>query len=107
VSLNAPVLTHSVSTTFIEYKCQPPGRGGATTTAVQLNSIFSAKTDPRENPEKNPDQYRTILHHTTASHIIYYNTSLSSPLHFTKNFQNMFLSVETNWFGNRNGFQQI
>jgi hypothetical protein len=22
--------------------------------AVQLNSIFSAKTDPRENPEKNP-----------------------------------------------------
>jgi hypothetical protein len=21
---------------------------------VQLNSIFSAKTDPRENPEKNP-----------------------------------------------------
>jgi hypothetical protein len=23
--------------------------------AVQLNSIFSAKTDPRENPEKNPD----------------------------------------------------
>jgi hypothetical protein len=27
---------------------------GAATPAVQLNSIFSAKTDPRENPEKNP-----------------------------------------------------
>ena len=60
VSLSASALTHSVSTTFIEYKCQPPGRGGgggATTPAVQLNSIFSAKTDPRENPEKKPDNH--------------------------------------------------
>jgi hypothetical protein len=30
------------------------GGGGATTPAVQLNSIFSAKTDPRESPEKTP-----------------------------------------------------
>ena len=55
VSLSAPALTHFVSTTFIEYRCQPPGwggEGGAATPAVQLNSIFSAKTDPRENPEK-------------------------------------------------------
>jgi hypothetical protein len=58
VSLSAPTLTHSVSTTFIEYKCQPPcrGGGGAATPAVQLNSIFSAKTDPRENPGKNHDK---------------------------------------------------
>jgi hypothetical protein len=57
VSLSAPALTHSISTTFIEYRCQPPGKGGggAATTAVQLNSILSAKTDPRENPEKNPE----------------------------------------------------
>jgi hypothetical protein len=59
VSLSAPALTHSVSTTFIEYKCQPlrkgGGGGGATTPSVQLNSIFSAKMDPRENPEKNPE----------------------------------------------------
>jgi hypothetical protein len=56
VSLSAPALTHSVSTRFIEYRYQPPGRGGgAATPAVQLNSIFSAKTDPRENPEKNPE----------------------------------------------------
>jgi hypothetical protein len=27
---------------------------GAARPAVQLNSIFSAKMDPRENPEKNP-----------------------------------------------------
>jgi hypothetical protein len=55
VSLSATALTHSVSTTFIKYKCQPPtrgGGGGADTPAVQLNSIFSAKTNPRENPEK-------------------------------------------------------
>jgi hypothetical protein len=32
----------------------PVGGGGAATPAVQLNSIFSAKTDPSENPEKNP-----------------------------------------------------
>ena len=58
MSLSAPALTHSVSTTFIEYRCQPPGRGGggAATPAVQLNSIFSAKTDPRENPEKTPER---------------------------------------------------
>jgi hypothetical protein len=57
VSLSAPALTHSISTTFIEYRCQPPDRGGggAATPAVQLNSIFSAKMDPRENPEKNLD----------------------------------------------------
>jgi hypothetical protein len=57
VSLSAPALTHSVSTTFIEYRCQPPpvGGGSAATPAVQLNSIFSAKTDPRENPGKNPE----------------------------------------------------
>jgi hypothetical protein len=29
-------------------------RSCTTPPAVQLNSIFSAKTDPRENPEKNP-----------------------------------------------------
>jgi hypothetical protein len=51
VSLSAPALTHCLSTTFIE----GGGRGGAGTPTVQLNSIFSAKTDPRENPEKNPD----------------------------------------------------
>jgi hypothetical protein len=30
------------------------GGGGAATPAVQLNPIFSARTDPRENPEKKP-----------------------------------------------------
>jgi hypothetical protein len=39
-----------VSTTFIE------GGGVPATPTVQLNSIFSAKTDPRENPGKNPDK---------------------------------------------------
>jgi hypothetical protein len=44
-------LTHCVSTTFIEYRCQPPPlEGGCSHPAVQLNSIFSPKTDPRENP---------------------------------------------------------
>ena len=33
------------------------GGGVPATPTVQLNSIFSAKTDPRENPEKNPDNY--------------------------------------------------
>jgi hypothetical protein len=28
VSLSASALTHSVSTIFIEYRCQPPGKGG-------------------------------------------------------------------------------
>jgi hypothetical protein len=78
VSLNAPVLTHSVSTTFIEYKCQPPGRGGATTTAVQLNSIFSAKTDPRENPEKT--LINTVPYYTILQQAILYITILVSPL---------------------------
>jgi hypothetical protein len=32
------------------------GGGVPATPTVQLNSIFSAKTDPRENPEKNPDK---------------------------------------------------
>jgi hypothetical protein len=45
VSLSAPALTLCISTTFIEYRCQ-------------LNSIFSAKTDPRENPEKNPAEMK-------------------------------------------------
>jgi hypothetical protein len=35
------------------------GRGAATQ-ADQLNSIFSAKTDPRENPEKNPVDYYLV-----------------------------------------------
>jgi hypothetical protein len=30
--------------------------GVPATPTVQLNSFFSAKTDPRENPEKNPDK---------------------------------------------------
>jgi hypothetical protein len=65
VSLSAPALKHSVSTTFIEYM-GGGGGGGATTPAVQLNSIFSAKTDPRENPEKNP-----AMEMQTRSHIIW------------------------------------
>jgi hypothetical protein len=36
------------------------GGGGAATPAVQLNSIFSAKTDPRENPEKTPVDHRNF-----------------------------------------------
>jgi hypothetical protein len=43
-------LTHCVSTTLIGYRSQPP----TAAPAVQLNSIFSAKTDPKENPEKKP-----------------------------------------------------
>ena len=62
VSLSAPALTHSVSTTQLHLLSagvsplvgRGGGGGGAATPAVQLNSIFSAKTDPRENPEKNP-----------------------------------------------------
>jgi hypothetical protein len=41
------------------------GGGGAATPAVQLNSIFSAKTDPRENPEKKPVIPENI--HTTPT----------------------------------------
>jgi hypothetical protein len=44
-------LTHCISTTVhllgTGVSCPRPP-------AVQLNSIFFAKTDPRENPEKNP-----------------------------------------------------
>ena len=43
-----PALTHCVTTTFIE----GGGGGVPATPTVQLNSIVSAKTDPRENPEK-------------------------------------------------------
>jgi hypothetical protein len=56
-------LTHYVSTTLIGYSLlqasascscpRPP--------ASQLNSIFSAKMDPRENPEKNPGCVVTIV----------------------------------------------
>jgi hypothetical protein len=52
VSVSAPALSH-VRLNCI-YWVQVGGGGGvAATPAVQLNSIFSAKTDPRENPEKN------------------------------------------------------
>jgi hypothetical protein len=40
------------------------GGGGATTPAVKLNSIFFAKMDPRENPEKNAGK-REILYSVT------------------------------------------
>jgi hypothetical protein len=49
-------LTHCVSTTFIGYSLLQvsDSRSCPTPRAVQLNSIFSAKTDPRENLGKNP-----------------------------------------------------
>jgi hypothetical protein len=49
-------LTHCVSTTLIGYSLlqASDSRSCPTPRAVQLNSIFSAKTDPRENPGKNP-----------------------------------------------------
>ena len=69
-----PALTHSVSTTFIEYRCQPHGTGGggggAATPTVQLNSIFSAKTDPGENPGKNPG--RNSIRYNTLCYQNYY-----------------------------------
>jgi hypothetical protein len=48
-------LTHCVSTTLIGYRSQLP-TAAPDPPAGQLNSIFSAKTDPRENPEKNADK---------------------------------------------------
>jgi hypothetical protein len=51
VSLSAPALTHRLNYIYWE--------GGAATPTVQLNSIFSAKTDPRENPGKKPWQARS------------------------------------------------
>jgi hypothetical protein len=50
VSLSAPALTHCVSTTFIDGG--GGGGGGAATPTVQLNSIFSAKTDPKRKSGK-------------------------------------------------------
>jgi hypothetical protein len=52
------------------------GGGGATTPAVQLNSIFSEKTDPRENPEKNPGYYRRKPNQTTLFILDSYSISI-------------------------------
>jgi hypothetical protein len=56
VSLSAPALTHCISTLkWAQVSASRPGGGGDSRSrppAVQLNSIFSAKMDPRENPGK-------------------------------------------------------
>jgi hypothetical protein len=54
-------LAHCVSTTLIGYSLLqvPDFPQLPHTRAVQPNSIFSAKTDPRENPGKNPAAIRT------------------------------------------------
>jgi hypothetical protein len=44
-------------------------RGGAATPIVQLNSIFSAKMDPRENPEKNP----VMMHPASSGQALLYD----------------------------------
>jgi hypothetical protein len=62
VSLSAPALTHCISTTlkWAQVSASRSGGGGGgeiaapDPPAVQLNSTFSAKTDPRENPGKKP-----------------------------------------------------
>jgi hypothetical protein len=45
------------------------GGEGAATPAVQLNSIFSAKTDPRENPVKNPEQKQQHAQQINFTHL--------------------------------------
>jgi hypothetical protein len=55
VSLSAPALRHSVSTTFIEYRCQPPGRGGGyshPSCSAKLNLL--CKNGPKRKSWKNP-----------------------------------------------------
>jgi hypothetical protein len=37
---------------------------------IQLNSIFSAKTDPRENPVKNPEQKQQRAQQMNFTHLI-------------------------------------
>ena len=58
VSLSAPALTHSVSTTFIEYRCQPPlwgGGGGCSHPSCSAKLNLLCKSRPkRENPGKKP-----------------------------------------------------
>jgi hypothetical protein len=59
VSLSAPALTHSVSTTFIEYRCQPPGGGGGgshPSCSAKLNLL--CKNRPKRKSWKKPWHYR-------------------------------------------------
>jgi hypothetical protein len=62
VSLSAPALTHSISTTFIEYKCQPPppGRGGGGPSCSAKLNLLCKNGPKRKSWGENLNYQRTL-----------------------------------------------